>query len=132
MQGADHRTSLLLFPKRPTALDSSRATWMPRERLARLRGLDGAEAPELVGLDRDPAAEADLARGAADERDTVRVERLVDRHSAGLGAGDGNTAGGLAGLLAERGLVALTQPPDDCNLHGELVEVEGQEPDNIL
>ena len=44
-----------------------------RERLANLRSLDGAEAPELVRADVDPAAKTDTAGRATDEADTVEV-----------------------------------------------------------
>lgn len=105
---------------------------MAGEHRARLRSLDTREAAELLGLDRDLLPEADLVGGTTEEADTVRVQRLVDRRSAGLGTGDGDTAGSLASLLAKGGLVTLTQPPDDGSLHGELDEIERQEPDNIL
>ena len=96
------------------------------------RGLDRAEALELLGLHRDLRAEADLARRAADERDTVRVERLVNRGRARLGAGDGHTGGSLRGLVAERRLVAVAEVLDDRGLHRELDQVRGQGPDDVL
>ena len=105
---------------------------MAREHGARLRGLDTREAAKLLGLDRDLLSKADLVGGTTQEADTIRVEGLVDRGSARLGTGDRDAAGGLASLLAETGLMAVTQVLDDGCLHRELDQVHGHEPDDVL
>lgn len=94
--------------------------------------LDGAEPLELFGLDRDPSSKADLAGGALDEGDTVRVEGLVDGGSAGLGASEGNTSCAFEGSLVHSGFVAGTERLDDGGLHRELDQVKGEEPDDVL
>ena len=99
---------------------------------AGLRRLDGREAAKLFGLDRDLLPEADLVGSAAEEADTVRVQRLVDRGSARLSAGDRDARRGLDGLLADGTLVTVAQVLDDSGLHRELDEIHGHEPDNVL
>lgn len=100
------------------------------ESLASALGLDAAEPLELLGLDRDSASKADLAGGAFDEGDTIGVEGLVDRGGAGLGADQGNTA--FLGSLGGSERVASTELLDDGCLHGELDQVKGEEPDDVL
>ena len=97
---------------------------------ASLGSLDGTEALQLIGLHRYFLAEADLAGGTADERDTVGVERLVDGGGTGLSAGDGDTSGLSGG--GGSGEVASTDALDDGSLHRELDPVEGDEPNDIL
>ena len=109
-----------------------RARGVTREDGASLRSLDRGEATELLGLDRDLLPEADLVGGAAEERDTVRVERLVDRRSTGLGARDGNARRDLSSLGADGALVTVAEVLDDRGLHRELDEVHGREPDDVL
>ena len=91
--------------------------------------LDAAEALQLLRLHRHLLTEADLAGGAADERDTVGVHGFVDGRGAGLGASHGHA---FRGLLPDRTSVALTDPFDDSSLHREFDEVERDEPDNVL
>lgn len=97
-----------------------------------LRGLDTREAAELLGLDRDLLPEADLVGGTTEEADAVRVQRLVDRRSARLGAGDGDARRSRRGLVTESSLVAVAQVLDNCSLHRELDEIHWYEPADIL
>lgn len=73
-------------------------------------------------------SEPDSPCNTLEERHTVGVQALVDRRSAGLGAGKGNTRGGLRGELR---LVTLAEVLDDGGLHRELDPVEGDEPDDV-
>ena len=116
-------------------------TYVVHDRLLRSRGvackdaasarsLDRAEALKLLGLHRDLLAETDLAGGATDERDTVRVERLVDRGRARSRASHRDAR--LLGLLGDRRVVTLAEALDDRRLHGELDKVKREEPDDVL
>ena len=87
---------------------------------------------ELIALDANPATETDLASGAADEANTVGVERLVDGSSTGLSASDGNTRLAGLGLGVLLGLALLAQVLDDGSLHRELDQVERDVPDDVL
>ena len=92
---------------------------MTLRRRAGLRGLDAAEALELLGLDENAASEANLARRATDEGRAVEVETLVDRGGAGLGARERDTLGLGGDLLDGLALVAGMEPLDDRGLHRE-------------
>lgn len=105
---------------------------MAGEHGARLRSLNAREAAELLGLDRDLLPEADLVSSTTEEADTVRVQRLVDRRSARLCTGNGDTASGLLGLLAKARLMTITERLDDGGLHCELDQVHREEPDYVL
>ena len=98
---------------------------MASENGSRLRGLDTREATELLGLDRDLLPEANLVGGAAEEVDTVRVERLVDRLHARRRALHAHLRRGLREPLVSEVL-------DEGCAHGELDPVEGDEPDDVL
>lgn len=108
--------------------------WVPGENTTRLRSLDATQPPELVGGHPGGiAAEADLAGSAADEADTVGVERLVQGGGARLGADERNLAsGGLGDGGGDLALLAGTEVLDDRGLHGELDQVEREEPDDVL
>ena len=103
---------------------------MTREDVASARSLDRAEALEFLGLHRNLLAEADLASGTTNERDTVGVERLVDRRGARGRASHGDTS--LLGLRGDSGVVTLAEVLDDRRLHRELDEVEREEPNDVL
>ena len=103
---------------------------MTREDAAGARSLDRAEALELLGLHGDLLAEANLARRAADERHTVRVERLVNRGRTRGRASHGDA--GLLGVLSDNLVVTLAEVLDDRGLHRELDQVQRQEPDDVL
>ena len=105
---------------------------MTREDAAGARSLDRAEALELLGLHGDLLAEANLARRAADERHTVRVQRLVDGRRTRLSTRDGNARRDLSGLGADGALVTVAEVLDDRGLHRELDQVRGQGPDDVL
>lgn len=105
---------------------------MARKDTASTRSLDRAETLELLGLHRNLLAEADLAGSATNERDAVRVQRLVDGSRTGLGARDRDAALVLLHLLGECLVVAGTEALDDRRLHGELDEVKREEPNDIL
>ena len=103
---------------------------MTRENAAGARSLDRAETLELLGLHGDLLTEANLTRRAADERHTVRVERLVDRGRARGRASHGDA--GLLGVLSDNLVVTLAEVLDDRRLHRELDEVEREEPNDVL
>jgi hypothetical protein len=118
----------LLRVSHSTSTSSSLAR-VARKRRTDALGLDAAEALELLGLHRDLRAEAHLARRALDERHTVRVQGLVDRRRAGLGARDGDA---VRGFVCSLGLVPLAERLDDGGLHRELDPVERDEPYDVL
>jgi len=101
---------------------------VPGKSLTGACGLDTREALEFLRLHRN-LAKADLASGPLDEGHAVRVQRLVHRGSARLGAGEGNTAGGLVTFAL---FATLAEVLDDGGLHGELDQVKREEPDNVL
>ena len=107
------------------------ARGMASQSLTGLSGLDARETLKFVALDADPATKANFACCATDETDTVRVEGLVDRSSAGLSTGDGDTRFAGLGLLVLLGLAPLAQVLDHGRLHCELDPVERKEPNNV-
>lgn len=107
----------------------SSAAWVAGQSRADPLGLDTAESLEFLGLHRDSTAESNLAGSALDERDTVGVQRFVNRSSARLSAGDGNAGGCDCG--GSTFFAVFTETLDDSSLHGELDPIQGHEPDNV-
>jgi len=108
---------------------TTRPTRVPRQRSPNPLRLDTTKPLQLLGLHRDLLPEPDLPRRALDKAHTVRVQRLVDRRCARLGAGDGDAGGRALGGLE---LVSLAEPFDDGGFHREFDPVEWDEPDNVL
>lgn len=102
---------------------------IPRQGSTNPLRLNTTKPLQLLRLHRDLLPEPDLPRRALDEAHTVRVQRLVDRCSARLGAGDGNTSGSDRRSLE---LVPLTETFDDGGFHPEFDPVEWDEPDDVL
>lgn len=105
---------------------------MTREYRARLGSLDTREAAKLFGLDRHLLPEANLVRSATKEADTVGVEGFVNGRGARLCACDGDTSSGLLGLELDSPEMAVTEVLDDRGLHGELDQIHGYEPNDVL
>ena len=95
-------------------------------------GLDAGESLELLWLDGNLSTEANLAGSPLDKGHTVGVQRLVDRRSTGSGLDQGDTSSSKGGLGSCTTLTALTEILDDGSLHGELHEIEREEPDDVL
>ena len=106
-----------------------RPTRVPRQRSTNALRLNTAKPLQLLGLHRNLLPKPNFPRRALDEADTVRVQRLMDRRSARLGAGDGNTSGGDSGGSE---LVPLAETFDNGGFHREFDPVERDEPDDVL
>jgi len=102
------------------------------ERSAGVLSLDATEARQFVGIDINLLTKAHFPSGTAQERNTVRVQGLVDRGGTGLGTfeRDGPTLSS-GKLLACLAFAAFMEGLDDGSLHAELDEVERQEPDDV-
>lgn len=106
------------------------ATGVACQRLANALSLYAAEALQLFGLHGNLSTKANLARHPLDERDTIRVQRLVDRGGAGL-----RTVDFEASLLDHLGLLALVtlaEILDNGGFHGKLDPIERNEPNDVL
>jgi len=104
------------------------AGWVASERGTSVLSLEGSEALEFVLAhpDRAALAEAYVPGSTADEADTVRVQGLMKRGSARLGALEG-----LAAIVMDAAITTLTEPLNDGSLHAKLDVVERHEPDEV-
>jgi len=110
-------------------LHNLNAGWVPRQSSTGLVSLDASQTPQLVLVDLDGVlTEADLAGGALQEANTVRVQALVDGSRARLSAGEWDAGLRLFELLP---VLALAEVLDDGSLHRELDQVEREEPDDV-
>jgi hypothetical protein len=92
--------------------------------------LNTAEPLQLLGLDRDPASESDLAGRALDKGHTVGVQGLVDGSGTGLSASYGYAT--LIRSLDGSNFVTRTQSLDDSCPHSKFNTIEGEEPKDVL
>lgn len=104
---------------------------VPRERLARLRRLDRAEAPQLIRLHVDLTTQTHTPRRPSNKVDTVRIQRLVDGRRARLRTRERHTTCCCRCFRTLRCLVPRTEVFDDGRLHRELDPVERDEPDDV-
>ena len=117
-------------PHNTTSRSCCSPAWVPRKSGTGPLGLDTAESLQLLGLHRHLLSETNLPGRALDEADTVGVQALVDGGGTALSPGHGHTTS-LGSSLSSLLLVARAKGFDDGGLHGELDEIEGQEPDDV-
>lgn len=109
------------------------ARWVTRKCLTRVVRLDATEPLQLLRLYAHLLAKANLADSTANERRPVRVHRLVYGCSARLGPNHRDAC--LSTSTSSRclgHLVTIAEVLDNCGLHRELDQVEGNKPDDIL
>ena len=95
-------------------------------------GLDAAEPLQLLWLDGNLSAEANLSGGPLDEGDTIGVQRLVDRGDTRSGLDQGNASSPDGSLVRGATFATLANVLDDSGFHRKLDEVEREEPNNVL
>ena len=111
-----------------------RPAGMTRQRCTRALCLNTAESLQLFWFDGHLAPQANLPRRPTNERNTIRVQRLVNGRSARLSPSNRNPGTTCRLLHSQplRLLVTATQPLDDSELHPKLDPIQRNEPDNVL